>query len=354
MLTRTTRPLNKLARLISGEKLVATHNGVFHCDDAMACALLTKYTAAFQNARVIRSRDLSTLDAADAVVDVGGHYDTAQNRFDHHQRGFEQTFSSTHSIKLSSAGLVYKHYGRECLLKGKDYLISGNRIPSWIISLITPEELDILFLKLYDNFFMTIDAIDNGVEMVSSDVVKAYEMYPTDLASRVSRLNMPWWKEADEKEEMNAFKCAMQICNDEFLAVLEGFIMSTIGTRRFVEKDLTENCMNEGKILLLSQSCSWKAVIEDIEKKLAVENRTRFVVYKDRWSLGYRVQAVPAFKGSFQSRHLLKCEWRGLSGNQLEEASGIQGALFVHHSGFIGGGTTKDSCIKMAQISLDK
>ena len=38
-----------------------------------------------------------------------------RNRFDHHQRGFEETISKDYSIKLSSAGLVYKHYGREVL-----------------------------------------------------------------------------------------------------------------------------------------------------------------------------------------------------------------------------------------------
>jgi uncharacterized UPF0160 family protein len=48
----------------------------------------------------------------DIVVDVGGVYDSSIHRYDHHQRGFEEVFGKgmdkDHTIKLSSAGLVYK------------------------------------------------------------------------------------------------------------------------------------------------------------------------------------------------------------------------------------------------------
>ncbi len=48
------------------------------------------------------------LDTMDAVLDVGGIYDPATDRYDHHQRGFEQAFGHGFVTKLSSAGLVYK------------------------------------------------------------------------------------------------------------------------------------------------------------------------------------------------------------------------------------------------------
>jgi hypothetical protein len=48
----------------------------------------------------------------DIVVDVGGEYDPARHRYDHHQRGFTEVFDAGSEafgkIKLSSAGLVYK------------------------------------------------------------------------------------------------------------------------------------------------------------------------------------------------------------------------------------------------------
>jgi uncharacterized UPF0160 family protein len=57
------------------------------------------------------------LDTMDAVLDVGGIYDPATDRYDHHQRGFEQAFGHGFVTKLSSAGLVYKHYGEEIIAK---------------------------------------------------------------------------------------------------------------------------------------------------------------------------------------------------------------------------------------------
>jgi uncharacterized UPF0160 family protein len=48
------------------------------------------------------------LAEADVVVDVGGVYDSDAHKYDHHQRGFFETFDDKHKTKLSSAGLVYK------------------------------------------------------------------------------------------------------------------------------------------------------------------------------------------------------------------------------------------------------
>jgi len=48
------------------------------------------------------------LDTCDIVVDVGGVYDENLERFDHHQRGFEEVFGHGFQTKLSSAGLIYK------------------------------------------------------------------------------------------------------------------------------------------------------------------------------------------------------------------------------------------------------
>lgn len=42
------------------------------------------------------------------MLDVGGVYDPETDRYDHHQRGFDQNFGHGFVTKLSSAGLVYK------------------------------------------------------------------------------------------------------------------------------------------------------------------------------------------------------------------------------------------------------
>lgn len=53
---------------------------------------------------------LQVLERLDAVLDVGGVYDASEDRYDHHQKGFEEVFGHGFSTKLSSAGLVYKVY----------------------------------------------------------------------------------------------------------------------------------------------------------------------------------------------------------------------------------------------------
>lgn len=69
---------------------------------------MLRLTPTYQNAEIIRSRDPTVLSTLDILVDVGGEYDPLRNRFDHHQKGFVETFSPSHKTKLSSAGLVYK------------------------------------------------------------------------------------------------------------------------------------------------------------------------------------------------------------------------------------------------------
>ncbi|MBJ7444410.1 MAG: MYG1 family protein [Sphingobium sp.] len=43
----------------------------------------------FPSHRLLRTRKQELIDTADFVVDVGGVWDAAKGRFDHHQRGFD-------------------------------------------------------------------------------------------------------------------------------------------------------------------------------------------------------------------------------------------------------------------------
>ena len=71
-------------RKILKQMKIGTHNGSFHCDEALACTMLRNYTAKFKNATVVRSRDPKVLDECDVVVDVGGKYEPPR-LLDHHQ-----------------------------------------------------------------------------------------------------------------------------------------------------------------------------------------------------------------------------------------------------------------------------
>jgi len=84
---------------------LATHNGTFHADESLAIFLLSQLPK-YANAKILRSRDPAVLATAEVVVDVGGVYDHNAKRYDHHQRGFEETIDGKN--KLSSAGLIYR------------------------------------------------------------------------------------------------------------------------------------------------------------------------------------------------------------------------------------------------------
>lgn len=62
-----------------------------------------------------------------------------------------------------------------------------------------------------------------------------------------------------------------------------------------------------------------------------------YVVYPDETAGTWRVQAVPVSPDSFESRKALPEIWRGLRDEKLSEASGIDGGIFIHASGFTGG-----------------
>nr|XP_012139264.1 PREDICTED: UPF0160 protein MYG1, mitochondrial isoform X2 [Megachile rotundata] len=62
---------------------IGTHDGCFHCDEALACFML-KTLPQYKDAVIVRSRDKSILDTCDIVIDVGGEYNPSKHRYDHH------------------------------------------------------------------------------------------------------------------------------------------------------------------------------------------------------------------------------------------------------------------------------
>ncbi len=65
------------------KKLMGTHSDSFHCDEVLATVMLLQ-TRQFADSVIIRTRQEDVFDQLDIVVDVGGIYDPARNRFDHH------------------------------------------------------------------------------------------------------------------------------------------------------------------------------------------------------------------------------------------------------------------------------
>lgn len=98
--------------------------------------------------------------------------------------------------------------------------------------------------------------------------------------------------------------------------------------------------------------CPWKSHIYELERELGCEGRTQLVVYEDDRDGSWRVQAVNTTPASFDLRRALPEAWRGVRGAELSALSGIEGCVFVHAAGFIGGNKTEDGVMKMALAAV--
>lgn len=319
---------------------IGTHNGTFHCDEVLACFLLRQLPE-YKDAEIIRSRDSSVLAECDVVVDVGGEYDPKHQRYDHHQRSFVDSFNSLCPekpwvTKLSSAGLIYLHFGRRVLA----HLTQLNK---------DDRQLEVLYEKMYENFVEEVDAVDNGISQFDGEARYAVT---TTLSARVGHLNPHWNSENQDTEE--TFHKAMALVGAEFQDRLDYYMNVWLPARELVQKAIQNRYQVDpsGEIVLLTQGgCPWKEHLFALEKELKVDVPIKFVLYTDQ-NGHWRVQCVPAGSNTFQNRLSLLEEWRGIRDDALSKLSGIPDCIFVHAGGFIGGNKTQEGALEMAKRTL--
>ena len=88
-----------------------------------------------------------------------------------------------------------------------------------------------------------------------------------------------------------------------------------------------------------------------MEKDLNIKPLIKYVLFPDS-SGKWRVQCVPVRPESFENRLSLPEAWRGLRDDELSRQADIDGCVFVHINGFIGGNATYEGAYKMAKASL--
>ncbi|XP_025738946.2 MYG1 exonuclease isoform X1 [Callorhinus ursinus] len=320
---------------------IGTHNGTFHCDEALACALL-RLLPEYRDAEIVRTRDPEKLASCDIVVDVGGEYDPQRHRYDHHQRSFTETMSSLSpgkpwQTKLSSAGLIYLHFGHKLLAQ----LLGISEEDSMVGT---------IYDKMYENFVEEVDAVDNGISQWEEGEPRY--VLTTTLSARVARLN-PAWNQPNQDTEAG-FQRAMDLVREEFLQRLDFYRHSWLPARGLVEAALAQRFQVDpsGEIIELANGgCPWKEHLYHLESGLSPPGTIAFVIYTDQAGQ-WRVQCVPKEPHSFQSRLPLPEPWRGLRDEALDQVSGIPGCIFVHTSGFIGGHHTREGALSMARVTL--
>lgn len=334
---------------------IGTHNGHFHADEALAVYML-RMLPAYQGSSLIRTRDPALLDTCQIVVDVGGEYDASRHRYDHHQRTFNITFPNR-PTKLSSAGLIYMHFGKA--------IIAQHLAVSEDASAVA-----LLWNKIYEDFIEALDAHDNGIDVYDPKALavaglqKRFANGGFSLGAMVSRLNANWNspKPEDPKEaqamEDQRFLAASTRMGEEFSRDLEYYADAWLPARDIVHKAYLERLAydSHGRIMIFNgQSVPWKDHLYSLEAQQGEERKVIYVLYPESPdpAAKWRIQAVPVSKDSFESRKPLPEAWRGFRDVELDGISGVDGGVFVHASGFIGGNKTFEGAKAMAIKALE-
>jgi uncharacterized UPF0160 family protein len=288
-------------------KQIVTHNGKFHSDELIACAIVR--LACGRIIPVIRSREVQGYldDPNTIVVDVGGTFDSAWGNFDHHQRDAELVRRS--NVPYSSAGLVWASiFGRELCQ-------------------------DTSVWEAVDRKMAIIDASDNGVG-------PAMDELRISLQEILSSFNTTWLEDGGGAD--TAFETTLAIATQvlrRWIAQAEAAVKAT----NLVEAA----CAKDPEILRLPQAMPWHDTF------FTAGNRTQqFVIFKGGEG-DWRLQCIPpTLEESFKQRTPLPETWAGLRGVDLEAASGVRGAVFCHKGRFIAGSSTQDAVEEMARLAL--
>lgn len=301
--------------------LLITHNGQFHYDEILATAILLKL---YPGSKIIRTRDPKVIETGDIVYDVGRVYDPATNRYDHHQNTFQDTFSSKFNVRLSSAGLIFKHFHT------KLFKYYGFTNDSCIFN-------DILE-KIYTEFFLPADAADNGYDEIYGkirmrnicDVVKSIYFY--------SKVTSP-------EEEDKMFMKALKIVSDDLDNYLTHIFDGYVSDYELYYKKFSEFT---GDIFIVDKDVS-STLLYEINEKLNKDIKFIIIQKPDQC----RILTIPVEIGKYAIKYPLHSEWRGLADEKLVEVSNIPGSIFVHLSGFTGANLTLEGAIKMCERSLE-
>lgn len=297
---------------------LVTHSGGFHADELFSSVILTRL---FPDAELIRSRapEWITPGPDRIIYDVGGAYDADAGIFDHHQRGAPLRDDGQ---PLSSLGLIWRHYGR-------DYLAASG---------VPAEHIEAVHASFDASFVLPIDLVDNGALSPASAGPLLSGMVLPSLMETLK----PVFDDTDPGSEDRAFATALTIAR----AFAEARIARNAAKLR-AEAIVMEAIATAGdsRILELPMGMPFRPTIVKVGA-----DQLWFVINprgKD-WTIG----GIRKSEDGFELRADLPASWAGLSGEDLEAATGVPGALFCHNGRFIAAAATREAAIAMAEIAV--
>lgn len=280
-----------------------THDGTFHADEVMACALLL-FVGLIDRDKIVRTRDLQLLNKCEYVCDVGGVYDPSLKRFDHHQVEY--------TGPLSSAGMIWLYLKEQ-------------------------KKIDEPFYDfLNQNLIMGIDAHDNG---------KSPQLLGWSSFSHVITNFLPIEYEASAE----AFNRCFYVALDFSLAYVERLEQRF----RFLEgcKEKVKSAMESGKrYLVFDEALPW---MENFFSLGGEKHPAQFLVMPSgsHWKLR---TIPPSLEKRMEVRTPLPSAWAGLLEKEFKKVSKLPGGVFCHKGRFISVWETKADAMRALEYVLQE
>lgn len=298
---------------------LVTHSGGFHADELLSSVILTRL---FPEARIVRSRAPEWITPGEdrIIYDVGGAYDAAAGIFDHHQRGAPLRDDGQ---PYSSFGLVWKHYGR-------DYLAAFG---------VPEAHIEAIHAAFDKKFVLPVDLVDNG----AFDPSVAGPLAGLTLPVLLETLKPAFDDKSPEADE-RAFHAALAIAR----SFVEAGVSAAAGKLR--AEGLVLDAIRktgEGRVLELPMGMPFRPAII----KAGAEHLLFVVHPRDK---DWCVTGIRRSDEGFGLRADLPLAWAGLTGADLENASGVKGASFCHNGRFIAAAATREAAIALADIAVSE
>ncbi len=308
--------------------VIVTHSGKFHADDAWAVAVLK---ILFPQAQVVRTRDTALVEAADFAVDVGGVWDAAAGRFDHHQKGFAGTRQT--GVPYASAGLVWKEYGARCV-SALALAHTGHAL--------SPEKAAEMAHSIDADIVQYLDLSDVGA---AKNAPGGY-----GLSAVVSGFNPNWLDEqrlgygdAADALRLSQFTRAMEMLTD----IMVNAVKYRVGAYLAVEQVRQAQVLEDGKVLFLENGAvPWAQVVRKEMPKVL------FVISHNIAEQRHMIHTIPVSADSFAARADLPEAWAGLRDAQLAAVTGVPDAGFCHNGRFIASAKSLAGIRTMASLAL--
>ena len=264
---------------------LVTHSGPFHADDVLAAALLRH--AVDPALSIERTRDTARIAAADVVVDVGGIFDPASLRFDHHQ--------ASYTGPRSSAGMVL------------DWLVDSGRVSARDGA------------RLREGLVDYVDDVDNGRRTPAPGV--------PCFAGLVAALARTGGSRGDHDA---AFAVAVGMAEALLRGTFDGFAEED-RAEAVVVAAMEAAAAAGSNAMVLGEYVPWKPAYF---AHGGASHPTDTVLHPGPDG-AWRAAAIPPALDSFAQKRPLPEAWAGLTDDALAAACGVPGARFCHKNRFI-------------------